>query len=81
MDRISNFFKYFGFISLSLLLGWFSHRSGDDNDFVLKVSSGLIPLLITIIAFYLTVLGLIIKELVAFNEKTSKDITNVIKSM
>ena len=81
MDRISNFFKYFGFISLSLLLGWFSHRSGDDNDFVLKVSSGLIPLLITIIAFYLTVLGLIIKELVAFNGKTSKDITNVIKSM
>lgn len=81
MDKIGNFFKYFGFITLSLLLGWFSHKSGDEHDFVLKVSSGLIPLLITIIAFYMTILGLIVKELIAYNEKTNKSISDVIKSM
>ena len=53
----------------------------DEHDFLLKVSSGLIPLLITIIAFYMTILGLIIKELIGYNEKTNKDISGVIKSM
>ncbi len=81
MDKIGDLFKYFGFITLSLLLGWFSHLSGDEHDFLLKVSSGLIPLLITIIAFYMTILGLIVKELIEYNEKTNKNISGVIKSM
>lgn len=81
MDRIGTFFKHFGCVAASVLLGWLSHKSGDEHDFVLKVSSSLIPLLITIIAFYMTILGLIIKELVAYKEKTNKDISNVLKSM
>lgn len=81
MDKIGVFFKYLGYIALSLFLGWLSHKSGDENDFVLKVSSNLIPLLITIIAFYMTILGLIIKELVAYKEKTEKSISGVLKSM
>jgi len=81
MDKISAFFKYIGYIVVSLLLGWLSHKSGDENDFVLKVSSSLIPLLITIIAFYMTIMGLIIKELIAFKERTESDISDVVKSM
>ncbi len=81
MDKISTFFKYLGYITVSLLLGWLSHKSGDENDFVLKVSSNLIPLLITIIAFYMTIVGLIIKELISYKEKTKKDVSNVIKSL
>lgn len=81
MDKISAIFKYIGYFVVSLFLGWLSHKSGDENDFVLKISSNLIPLLITIIAFYLTILGLIIKELVVYKKNTHKDISDVLKSM
>ena len=81
MDRINNIFRYFGYVTLSLGLGWFSNISGNDNDFVLQVSSNLIPLLITILAFYVTILGLILKELIEYKEKTKKNIEGVLKSM
>lgn len=81
MDWINNLFRYLGYLALSLGLGWFSNLSGDANDFILKISSNLIPLLITILAFYVTILGLIIKELTCYKEKTGKEITKVLKSM
>ena len=81
MEWINSLFRYLGYLALSLGLGWFSNLSGDDNDFILKISSNLIPLLITILAFYVTILGLIIKELACYKEKTEKDITKVLKSM
>ena len=81
MDRINNIFRYIGYVTLSFGLGWFSNISGNDNDFVLQVSSNLIPLLITILAFYVTILGLILKELIEYKEKTKKNIEGVLKSM
>lgn len=81
MDKINNIFRYLGYITLSIGLGWFSNLSGDKYDFILKISSNLIPLLITILACYVTILGLIIKELIEYKEKTGKDITIVLKSM
>lgn len=81
MDRINNIFRYIGYFTLSLGLGWFSNLSGNDDDFVLQVSSNLIPLLITILAFYVTILGLILKELIEYKEKTKKNIEGVLKSM
>ena len=81
MEWINNLFRYLGYLALSLVLGWFSNLSGDDNDFILKISSNLIPLLITILAFYVTILGLILKELACYKEKTGKEITKVLKSM
>lgn len=81
MDWINSLFRYLGYLALSLGLGWFSNLSGDANDFILKISSNLIPLLITILAFYVTILGLIIKELTCYKEKTGKEITKVLKSM
>jgi len=81
MDRINAMFRYIGYAALSICLGWFSNLSGDDNDFVLAISSNLIPLLITILAFYVTILGLILKELMKYRENTNKDIRDVLKSM
>lgn len=81
MDRINTIFRYVGYAALSFGLGWFSNLSGDENDFVLTISSNLIPLLITILAFYVTILGLILKELIEYKEKTKKDIKGVLKSM
>ena len=70
-----------GYATLSFGLGWLSNLSGDKNDFVLTISSNLITLLITILAFYVTILGLILKELVVYKEKAKKDINGVVKSM
>ena len=81
MEWINNIFRYLGYLALSLGLGWFSNLSGNESDFILKISSSLIPLLITILAFYVTVLGLILKELVEYKNKTNKDIKGVIKNM
>lgn len=81
MEWINNAFRYLGYAALSVGLGWLSNLSGNDEDFVLKVSSSLIPLLITILAFYVTILGLILKELAEYKKKTGKDIKEVLQSM
>lgn len=81
MEWINNLFRYLGYAALSLGLGWFSNLSGNDDDFILKISSNLIPILITILAFYVTILGLILKELAFYKEKTGKEIKTVLKSM
>lgn len=81
MEWINNLFRYLGYVALSLGLGWFSNLSGNDDDFILKISSNLIPILITILAFYVTILGLILKELASYKEKTGKEIKTVLKSM
>lgn len=81
MEWINNLFRYLGYAALSLGLGWFSNLSGNDKDFILKISSNLIPILITILAFYVTILGLILKELASYKEKTGKEIKTVLKSM
>lgn len=81
MEWVNNAFRYLGYIALSLGLGWFSNMSGNDYDFILKISSSLIPLLITILAFYVTILGLILKELIEYKKKTNKGIKRVLKSM
>lgn len=81
MEWINNAFRYLGYAALSIGLGWLSNLSGNDEDFVLTISSNLIPLLITILAFYVTILGLILKELIEYKEKKKKDIKGVLKSM
>lgn len=81
MEWINNIFRYLGYVALSLGLGWFSNLSGNDDDFILMISSNLIPLLITILAFYVTILGLILRELIEYKHKTNKDIKGVLKSM
>lgn len=81
MDRINTIFRYVGYAALSIGLGWFSNLSGDENDFVLTISSNLIPLLITILAFYVTIISLVLKELIKYKEETKKDIKGVLKSM
>ena len=81
MGKINSLFRYIGYVSISLLIGWLSNYSGDENDFVLKISSDIIPLLVTILAFYVTILALILKELVDFKNQKGGNIKEVLKSM
>lgn len=81
MNKINSFFKYIGYVSFSLFIGWLSNLSGDENDFILEISSNIIPLLVTILAFYVTILALILKELVCFKNKKGASINGVLKSM
>ena len=77
MNRVNHFFRYIGYISLSLLIGWFSNYSGDETDFILQISHNIIPLLVTILAFYVTILALILKELVVFKNQKGGNIKDV----
>ncbi len=81
MNTINNIFKYFGYIAISIGIGWFSTLSGDKNDFVLQISTEIIPLLVTILAFYVTILALILKELVDFKNQQGCSIKEVLHSM
>ena len=81
MNRVNHFFRYIGYISLSLLIGWFSNYSGDETDFILQISHNIIPLLVTILAFYVTILALILKELVVFKNQKGGNIKDVLHSM
>ncbi len=81
MNRINHIFRYIGYISLSLLIGWGSNYSGDETDFVLQISHSIIPLLVTILAFYVTILALILKELAVFKNQKGGNIGNVLHSM
>lgn len=78
MNRINRIFRY---ISLSLLIGWFSNYSGEETDFILQISHNIIPVLVTILAFYVTILALILKELVVFKNQKGGNIGSVLHSM
>lgn len=81
MKTINQIVKYVGYIAISLSIGWFSNISGNENDFVLSISNELIPLLVTVLVFYVTVLSLILKELSEYNCDKSGDYSNIIRSM
>lgn len=81
MNRVNQIFRYIGYFSLSLLIGWFSNYSGDKTDFILQISHNIIPLLVTILAFYVTILALILKELVVFKNQKGGNIKDVLHSM
>lgn len=81
MNRLNQIFRYIGYISLSLLIGWFSNYSGDETDFILQISHEIIPLLVTILAFYVTILALILKELTDFKNQKGGNIKSVLHSM
>lgn len=81
MNRINHIFRYIGYVSLSLLIGWGANYSGDETDFVLQISHSIIPLLVAILAFYVTILALILKELAVFKNQKGGDIGNVLHSM
>lgn len=78
---LNNIFRYIGYVTLSMGLGYVSFLGGKENDYLLKISWNLIPALISLLVFYVTIFGLILKELVIYKGTTGKDISKVLESI
>lgn len=78
---LNNIFRYIGYVTVSMSLGYVSFLGGKENDYLLKISWNLIPALISLLVFYVTIFGLILKELVIYKGTTGKDISKVLKSI
>lgn len=78
---LNNIFRYIGYVTVSMGLGYVSFLGGKENDYLLKISWNLIPALISLLVFYVTIFGLILKELVIYKGTTGKDISKVLKSI
>lgn len=81
MKKVYQCFKYIGYATCSILLGWLSNLGGEEKDYILKVSTTFIPLLLTLIALTTTLTGLILNELYKFKSRFNQDISQVVKEL
>lgn len=81
MKKVYQCFKYVGYATCSILLGWLSSLGGEEKDYVLKVSTTFIPVLLTLIALTTTLTGLILGELYKFKSKFTQDINSVVDGL
>lgn len=81
MGKVYQCFKYIGYATCSILLGWLSSLGGEEKDYLLKVSVTIIPMLLTLIALTTTLTGLLLNELYKFKSKFNMDINNVVDAL
>lgn len=78
MDK---FFKYFGYVAISIFVAFLS--SIGEEDFIANLSNSIVQVLIALLALYSTVSSLLISRLLSFRQEIdqSANITPVIESM
>ena len=78
MDR---FFKYIGYVAISIFVAFLS--SIGEEDFIANLSNSIVQVLIALLALYSTVSSLLISRLLSFRQEIdqSANITPVIESM
>lgn len=78
MDK---FFKYFGYVAISIFVAFLS--SIGKEDFIANLSNSIVQVLIALLALYSTVSSLLISRLLSFRQEIdqSANITPVIESM
>lgn len=81
MKKVYQCFKYIGYATCSILIGWLSSLGGEQKDYVLKVSTTFIPVLLTLIALTTTLTGLILNELYKFKSKFNQNISHVVDGL
>lgn len=77
-------FRYIGYITCSVCLGWLSSLGGEEKDYIVKISMTFIPVLLTLIALTTTLTGLLLNELYKFKSKLNDqnvDINNVVDGL
>ena len=78
MDK---FFKYFGYVAISIFVAFLS--SIGEEDFIANLSNSIVQVLIALLALYSTVSSLLVSRLLSFRLEIdqSANITPVIESM
>ena len=78
MDK---FFKYIGYVAISIVVAVLS--SIGEEDFIANLSNSIVQVLIALLALYSTVSSLLISRLLSFRQEIdqSANITPVIESM
>ena len=80
MNYIDNALKYVGYAVVSLFLGWASDTS--EVDFIEKITSSIIPILLTLTVLHTTLTNLLLSELMKYkasNPATIGDVINALK--
>lgn len=80
MKHIDNALKYVGYAVVSLFLGWASDTS--EVDFIEKITSSIIPILLTLTVLHTTLTNLLLSELMKYkasNPATIGDVINALK--
>ena len=80
MKRVENIIKYCGYLAISLFLGWVSNKGGD-NDFIEKISSSIIPILLTLTVLHTTLTNLLLNELLKYKSKHTPGIEEVVNAL
>ena len=63
MKKFNAFCRYIGYATISVFIGYVSYLSGQKYDYLFKISGNLVPILISLLVFYVTIFGSILKEL------------------
>lgn len=73
-------FRYIGYSIVSLLVGWLSSISGE-NDILRAISNNLFPLLISIIILYITLSNLVYNQIALIKFKLNENISSGIAAL
>jgi Na+/H+ antiporter NhaC len=80
MKTVENIFRYCGYLAISLVLGWISNKGGE-NDFIEKISSSIIPILLTLTVLHTTLTNLLLNELLKYKSKHTAEIEEVVNAL
>ncbi|WP_281643913.1 hypothetical protein [Bacteroides zoogleoformans] len=83
MKAVNALFRYIGYATVSVVIGVISYLGGQEYDYLLKISGNLVPLLLSLLVFYVTMFGYILKELICYknNIEANVDISGILKNI
>lgn len=78
---LNTLFRYIGYATVSVSIGYVSYLGGQEYDYLFKISGNLVPILISLLVFYVTIFGSILKELICYKNRTNTDTSDVLKNI
>lgn len=81
MKMLNTLFRYIGYATVSVSIGYVSYLGGQEYDYLFKISGILVPILISLLVFYVTIFGSILKELICYKNRTNADTSDVLKNI
>lgn len=81
MEVVNRIFKYIGYVAVSVIFGWLSTFGGHEKDYLAKVASTIIPVLLTLTALTTTLTGLLLNELYKFKAQFKIEINETVDQL